>query len=53
MRVSIVTSTPPPSHTVYYYPTIRRHGRNITDAAIVAVANNCPDLASLTVGYVV
>ena len=34
-------------------PAIRRCCKKITDAAIVAVANNCPNLASLNIQYVV
>ena len=33
--------------------TIRRQCWKITDAAIVAVANNCANLASLDIEYVV
>ena len=34
-------------------PAIRRGCNNITDAAIIAVVNNCPNFASLTVKCVV
>ena len=45
------TANPPDiTNSSHLPPTIRRGCKKITDAAIIAVAKNCPNFASLTVG---
>ena len=44
---------PDTANSSHLPPAIRRNCYQITDAAIVAVANNCPNLATIYVLYVV